>query len=119
MYIYSFALVFVLRSVRMLALFYFHLCMPKTTFLQLIVAAAALAAQIREVHDLDNHAGPAGEVLDTLTLAVVGVVLLESETRVLPFLEDVLDQVLAQLGVHGCCALLMGAGLLGDVLFCC
>lgn len=56
--------------------------------------------KVRHGHHLDHHAGPAGEVLDTLALAVVGVVLLESETRILPFSEDIFDQVLAQLGVH-------------------
>ena len=64
------------------------------------MAALFIGRKVRHGHHLDHHAGPASEVLDTLTLAVVGVVLLESETRVLPLLEHVLDQVFAQLGVH-------------------
>lgn len=64
------------------------------------MAALFTGRKVRHGHHLDHHAGPAGEVLDALALAVVRVVLFKSETRVLPFLEDVLDQVLAQLGVH-------------------
>ena len=65
--------------------------------LQLVVTALLAGRKVRHGHHLDHHAGPAGEVLDTLTLAVVGVILLESKARPLPFSEDVLDEVLAQL----------------------
>jgi hypothetical protein len=78
----------------------------------------ALTSQIREVHDLDNHAGPASEVLSTLTGSCVRVVLLPSETSLAPGLVHGIYEVLAQLGVHGSCALLLWTGLLGDILLC-
>jgi hypothetical protein len=76
----------------------------------------ALAGQVREVHDLDNHAGPAGEVLGTLTGSCVWVVLLPCEASLAPRLVHGVYEVLAQLGVHSSCALLLWAGLLSDVL---
>lgn len=80
------------------------------------MAALLTGRKVRHGHHLDHHAGPAGKVLDTLALAVVRVVLLESETRVLPFSEDVFDQVLAQLGVHFTSLLLMRTGCGCNVL---
>lgn len=85
------------------------------TSLQLIVATA-LASKVGEVHDLDDHAGPAGEVLGALAGSGVGVVLLPREACLAPGLVYGVHKVLAQLSVHGRCALLLGTGLLGDVL---
>jgi hypothetical protein len=51
--------------------------------LQLIVTTA-LTSQVGEVHDLDNHTGPAGEVLGALTGSCVRIVLLPSEASLAP-----------------------------------
>lgn len=53
--------------------------------------AALSGRKVRHGHHLDDHASPTSEVLDPLALACVGVVLLESKSRPLPFFEDVLD----------------------------
>lgn len=90
-------------------------CVVCTKNSQLIVATA-LSGKIGEVHDLDNQAGPPGEVLGTLASACLGVVLLPSKASFTPRLVHSVDQVLAQLRVHRCCALLLRTGLLSDVL---
>jgi len=83
--------------------------------LQLIVTTV-LTSQIREVHDLDDHAGPAGKVLGALSSTSVRVVLLPGETCLAPRLVHGLHEVLAQFGVHGRRALLLRARLLGNIL---
>lgn len=71
---------------------------------------------VGERHNLDDQAGPAGEVLGALALARFRVVLLPREARLLPALVDGLDQVLAELSVQLCGALRVRAGGLGGVL---
>jgi hypothetical protein len=85
--------------------------------LQLIVTTA-LAGKVREAHDLDNHAGPASEMLSTLAGSCIRVVLLPGEASLAPRLVHGVNEVLAQLVVHGSCALLLWARLLGDILLC-
>lgn len=76
----------------------------------------ALTAQIREVHDLNNHACPSSKVLRALASTGVRVVLLPCEASLEPRVIDSVHQVLAQVGVHSGGTLLLGTGLLGDVL---
>jgi hypothetical protein len=76
----------------------------------------ALAAQVREVHNLHDHAGPSSEVLRTLASTSVRVVLLPREASLEPRVVDGVNQVLAQVGVHSRSALLLRTWLLGDVL---
>ena len=85
------------------------------SFSQLVVTAA-LTAQVREVHDLDKHARPSGEVLRALASTGVRVVLLIREASLEPRVVDGVYQILAQVGVHGDGTLLLRTGLLGDVL---
>lgn len=67
-------------------------------------------------HNLDDQAGPASEVLSTLTSASLGVVLLPSEAGLLPALVDGLDEVLPELVVHLLCLLLVWTGARGNGL---
>lgn len=92
-----------------------NFCVLCATNLQLIVTAI-FSGEVGEVHDLDNQAGPSSEMLGTLARACLGIVLLPSEASLAPRLVHSIDQVLAQLGVHRCCALLLRARLLSDVL---
>jgi hypothetical protein len=55
--------------------------------------------QVRHSHHLNNQTRPAGKVLDSLALAVVWVVLFPGEPGSLPFSENVLDKVRAELRV--------------------
>lgn len=82
-------------------------------------AAAARLAGLLHGHELDDEAGPAGEVLRPLALARLGVVLLPGEARVLPALVDRVDEVLAQAGEEVGGLGLVGAVLGGDVLLGC
>lgn len=73
-------------------------------------------AQIRHGHDLNHQTRPAGKVLGALTLARLRVVLLPCETRLLPALENGVDQILTESGVEVLGLGLVGAGLGCDVL---
>lgn len=84
--------------------------------LQLIMASHLASRKVRHRHHLHHHAGPTGEVLNSLTLACVRVILLESKARLLPLSEDVFDQVLTQVGIHFACLFPVGANLGCNVL---
>lgn len=56
--------------------------------------------QFRHGHHIHHHTGPAGKVLCPLAIARVGVVLFPSESSPLPLAEDIIDQILPQVGVH-------------------
>jgi hypothetical protein len=56
--------------------------------------------QFRHGHHVHHHTGPAGKVLCPLAIARVRVVLFPSESSSLPLAEDILDQILPQIGIH-------------------
>lgn len=74
-------------------------------------------AQVLHGHDLDHQTGPARKVLGALAGTRLGVVLLPCEARVDPGLVDGFDEVLAQARVQVSGLGLVGAFLLGGVLF--
>ena len=67
-------------------------------------------------HHLHHHTSPAGEMLNALSLAIVRIVLLKSKPSFLPLSKDVVDQVLAQLGIHFTCLFLVGPSGGCDIL---
>ena len=72
--------------------------------------------QIRHCHDLDHQARPAREMLRSLSSASLRVVLLPCEARAFPFVEDVVDEVLAEGGVDVCGLRFMRARLSSNIL---
>lgn len=70
-----------------------------------------IAAQIVHGHDFHHQTRPAREVLRPLALACLRVVLLPREARLLPALEDRVDEVGTKLRVE-----LAGLGLVGAVV---
>lgn len=73
-----------------------------------LILDVTTAAQVRHSHDLDDQTRPAREVLRALALARLRVVLLPGEARLLPTLEDGVDEILAQARVE-----VSGLGLVG------
>lgn len=61
---------------------------------------ACALAEVRHGHHVHHHTGPAGKVLCSLSLASVRVILLPSESSLLPLSKDIFNQILAQLRVH-------------------
>lgn len=72
--------------------------------------------QIRHRHDLHHQTRPTGKMLRSLPRARFGIILLPGEAGPFPFLEDVLDEVVAEGGVDGGGLGFVGAGLGCDVL---
>lgn len=61
-----------------------------------------LLAKIRHAHDDDNQTRPTGEMLGPLARTGLGIILFPSEARAFPFVEDIGDEIRAQLGVDLC-----------------
>jgi hypothetical protein len=78
--------------------------------LQLIMALLLAGGQIGHGHHLHHHTGPAGEVLGPLSASGFGVILLPGKSGLLPLLEDILNQVLAQVGIQLTSLFLVRAG---------
>ena len=55
-------------------------------------------------------------MLCALPRASLGIILFPREPRLLPLVEDDVDKIGAEVGIHGFCAGLVGAGGGGDVL---
>lgn len=84
--------------------------------LQLVVRSLGPFAKVRHGHHVHHHTGPAGKVLRALSVPGFGVILLPGETSPLPLAEDVLHQVLPQLGVHLPSLVLVRAGSCRGIL---
>jgi len=69
------------------------------------------------MHNVHHQARPSREMLRSLPNARFRVILFPGKARFLPLVEDVVDEVGAEFGVHGPCAVLVGAGGGGDELF--
>ena len=61
--------------------------------LQFIMALLPAFRKVRHIHHLHHHAGPTSEMLCPLSLARLWVILLPCESCLLPFSENILDQV--------------------------
>lgn len=84
--------------------------------LQLIMALLRAGGQIGHGHHLHHHTGPAGEVLGPLSVSGLGVILLPGKSGLLPLLEDILNKVLAQVGIQLTSLFLVRAGNDGNIL---
>lgn len=72
--------------------------------------------QIGHRHHLHHHTGPAGEMLRPLSVSGFGIVLLPGESGLLPLPEDILNQVLPEVGVQVTGLFPVRARYDGDVL---
>lgn len=72
--------------------------------------------QIRHRHNLHHQTRPPGKMLRSLPRACFRVILLPRKARLLPFIEDVFDEIIAERGVDVRGLRFVGAGLACDVL---
>lgn len=84
--------------------------------LQFVMACSFASREIRHDHHVHHQARPACEVLGALALTRLRVVLLPSESCLLPLSEDIFDQIFPKIRIHLSGLFLMGTRSSSNVL---